>query len=153
MTRRTDFGHTRLQATQWRAPETDDVAHRAWFALHYNLAQTRRMAAGDEEYRRVALLRMSVYGTGDLWHGYAAIRRMAWPGDREQLRRLQVEDPTFLDLFEAVLVAPALDAKLAAYERAVHHAAAPMGEQWRADDEPTNLPSPPITWSELLAED
>ncbi len=72
-----------LAARSWIEPIDDQAAHATWFAINYNLSQTKRLAqAGNLLYRMTAEIRMAVYGHTDLWHGYFTLRRLPGEGDK-----------------------------------------------------------------------
>jgi hypothetical protein len=119
---------------EWIAPDTDQSAVSAWFAINYNLAQARRMLrSADPLYRAAVAIRMAVCGPADLWFGYFSLRRLAWAGDKAAVRHLQLHDPAFLAAFERFIGESDPAAKFARYEDAARLAAAPLGDLWPAD--------------------
>jgi predicted nucleotidyltransferase len=79
----------RLQQGEWILPVSDEEAFQAWFALNYNLAQTKWMSqAQDSRYRDTVQIRIAVYGPADLWFGYFKVRKIPWQGDKAAIQDL-----------------------------------------------------------------
>jgi predicted nucleotidyltransferase len=139
-----------LRERDWKAVPSSRAAYGAWFAINYNLAQTRRLLSSpDPAYQGTAAVRMAVYGHSDVWFGYFTIRQMEWPGDKAAYRCLQREAPEFLEAYEEFIRAAEPKDKLAKYEKVTALAAKPYGGLWPVEITLTNLENKDM-WAELM---
>lgn len=140
-----------LSQTVWLQPPGDEAAYGAWFAVNYNLAQARRMAASADPLYQTALdIRIAVYGAQDLWFSYFTIRRLPWQGDKEAVRYLTEHDPDCLHCYEQFLWETGRGRKLELYAAAAALVTAPLGGLWPDGATVMNLKQAPIQWQELI---
>jgi hypothetical protein len=109
---------------------TEEELHRRWDHANYNLAQSARyVAANDETYREAFDLRMT-YQLADAMVDYFRVRGLAWQGEKEAIRHWDRADPTFKRLFFACLRESNRDRRFVLYREVVAHAQAPVGGVW-----------------------
>ncbi len=146
-----DRARCHLGSKSWIEPVDDQVVHGVWFAINYNLVQTRRMLLADDAlYQTTAIIRMAVYGHPDLWHGYFTLRKLPWEGDKAAVAYLSQHDPQFLEAYKQFIAEPAPAAKLLAYERAAAGVTSAWGGLWPADTTAMNVDYALETWQALL---
>lgn len=103
----------------------------SWFAINYNIAQTRRMLRSTNPlYRQTAEVRMAIYGHSDVWHGYFTINQRQWKGEKEAISYLQLHDPTFLYLYQQFIKETDPDRKFRYYVFAAAVATKLQGGLW-----------------------
>jgi predicted nucleotidyltransferase len=123
-----------------------DAGYSAWFAINYNLAQTRRLLVSEDPiYLATADLRMALYATRDL-----------------AIRYLMIQDPGYLALLTRFLDASDRRKKQELYERLAALTTAPIGELWQEGDTAMTFDGEPITpgmveaglgfWQDLLGQ-
>ena len=123
----------KAQAADWLAPISDLDVYQAWFSINYNLAQARRMiAAMDPGYHTVLDVRFAVYGAMDLLYYYLRIRKLRWQGEKEALRYLAAQDPSYLETYLQFIHEREQPRRLALYEQLAAQATAPAGGLWPA---------------------
>lgn len=137
---------------EWVAPAPDDAVYGAWFAVNYNLAQTRRMRQSpDPLYQQAVDLRLALYGYTDVWWSYFSIRRLNYTGEKAALRYLHTNDPTFLAIYQQFVAVADRDRKFQLYEQAVAQVVAPLDGLWPATVTAMNAPGTLAVWQALLA--
>jgi predicted nucleotidyltransferase len=140
-----------------------DAGYSAWFAINYNLAQTRRLLVSEDPiYLATADLRMALYATRDLVFGYFRLRGLRWEGDKAAIRYLMIQDPGYLALLTRFLDASDRRKKQELYERLAALTTAPIGELWQEGDTAMTFDGEPITpgmveaglgfWQDLLGQ-
>src|SRR5919109_3924452 len=121
----------RLQQGEWILSISDEEAYQAWFALNYNLAQTKWMSqAQDSLYRDTVQIRIAAYGAGDIWFGYFMMRKLPWQGDKAAIQYLRHHDHAFLERYQQFIQENNLEQKLQLYEQVAAQAASPLGGLW-----------------------
>jgi hypothetical protein len=137
----------------WVAGAPAQAIHDAWFALNYNLAQTRRLLqSSDPVDRAAAEIRMAVYGHLDVWRSYFTLRRLPGAGEKAAVRFLLEHDPTFLTGYRQFVAEAEPLPKLELYEQAAALAAAPLGALWAPNVTAMNLAGGLASWQALLAD-
>lgn len=143
----------RLQQGEWILPVSDEEAFQAWFALHYNLAQTKWMSqAQGSLYRDTVQIRIAVYGPADIWFGYFRMRKIPWRGDKAAIQHLRHHDHAFLKRYQQFIQENNLEQKLQLYEQVGAQAASPLGGLWPDNATFMNIESAKNLWELLMME-
>ena len=125
---------------------SQDAGYGAWFAINYNLAQTKRLLASDDPvYLATADLRMALYAPGDLVFGYFELRALRWEGDKAAIRHLMAHDPGYLELLTRFLHEQNREGKGKLYEQLAALTVAPFGALWKPGDTAITFDGEPIT--------
>ncbi len=120
----------KVQQGEWLALISDKAAYGSWFAINYNLAQTRRMMQCDDPlYQTTVAIRMAVYGHSDLWFGYFTMRRMD-SSDKNAVRYLEEHDPAFLASYQQFIQTHEPAQKFMLYQQIAAQATQPLGGLW-----------------------
>jgi predicted nucleotidyltransferase len=131
----------RLTEAQAKARSADwlvrpeGAEYSAWFAINYNLAQTKRLLASDDPVCLATVdLRMALYAPRDLVFGYFQLRGLRWEGDKAAVCHLMSHDPGYLALLTRFLNEPDRGKKRELYERLAALTVVPIGELWQEGD-------------------
>lgn len=143
-----------ILSRSWLIPPEEEERFRTWFSINYDVAQTRRaMQASDPLYRRVAAVRMAVYGQRDVWFGYFTLRRLPWTGDKAAIGWLLENDPAFLTAYESFINSPAdSEEKQIWYERAAALATEPLGGLLPPEATAMNVAASLTLWEQLISD-
>ena len=129
----------RLGRLQEKASSTAIIAsvrpgdtYRTWFAVNFNLTQTRRMLLADDAVYGTTVDVRLLFSLHEVWVAYFLVRGLEWSGDKEAIRYLQRNDAAFLDQFQTCLAATDRADKVARYEKLAARALEPAGGLWEA---------------------
>ena len=146
--------HHHLITGDWIVALPDTALFGAWFALNYNLAQARRLLqATDPLYQATVDIWMALHGHQDVWWSYFTLRRLMEAGEKQAIRYLQAQDPTFLTLYQHFITETNRARKFELYEQAAAYVVAPVGKLWTMNTTAMNVPDTVQLWNQLLAAD
>ncbi len=107
----------------------------------YNLVQTRRtVAADDEVYQGAVDLRM-LYQLADLMVDYFSVRGLNWRGEKAAIRFWRAEDPRYWELFRRCMDERDRAVRVGLYGDLVRATMKPAGEPWTEGITAFTLPS------------
>ena len=119
-----------LRAGGWSSAADDAEVYAAWFRINYDLAQTRRLLAAEDDISRIKadlrLARMLV----ELWERYFVVRRLPALSEKGRICWMQANDPRFLAAFQTCLAEAERERKFGQYLELARAVLGPGGGLW-----------------------
>lgn len=114
---------------------TEADLYSKWFAINYNLKETRRLLLSEDPIvRQTITMRTLLYGLPELWYCYFQFQKIAWRGDKEAIKYLTAHDPAFLQLVQALPLEQDIVRKLELYTQIAAIVTEPLGGLWQSGD-------------------
>jgi predicted nucleotidyltransferase len=119
-----------LGAGEWSTPPDDTEVYTAWYLTNYDLTQTRRLVFAEDEVSwmkaDLRMLRM----LSELWARYFLVRKLPAQSEKERIRWMKDQDPSFLVAFQDCLRTVERKAKFTQYVDLARRVLEPTGGLW-----------------------
>ncbi len=119
-----------LAQGDWTSPPTDAELYEAWFAINYELAQTRRLLRASDAVSLLKVdLRLTALVSG-LWERYFLVRRLPSLSEKARIRWLAANDPPAFTLLQACLAEGDRQRRFALLEQLAGRVLESVGGLW-----------------------